>query len=184
MKIPFSRTIRKIFKRYKSNGWIFSDYRKQLYIAEYAVWKKYYAPFSLEGKTILDVGAGEGETARFFIEQGAASVICIEFDHECLLSLRANARNRPITVIPEKFKIEHLNLDFDFMKMDIEGYEEALLGMNIEFPCVIEVHGLQLLDRFISQGYKLVHQGYKCWYGLVTKNLDSLYFLKSSYQQA
>ena len=171
MKIPFSRTIRKKL-RYRCNGWVFSDYRKDLYISEYPQWLEHYVPFSLVGKTILDVGAGEGETARFFLEQGATFVICIEPDPKCLLALRANAKNRPITVIPEKFKLEHLKLTFDFMKMDIEGYEEALLGEKIDFPCVIEIHGLQLLDKFTSQGYKLVHQADRCWYGLVTKNLE------------
>ncbi len=54
------------------------------------------------------------------------------------------------------------------MQMDIEGYEEALLGVELSVPAVIEVHGLQLRDKFLKKGYRIsysnfdVERGFAC----------------------
>ena len=48
-------------------------------ILEWRVWEKCYLPdFPLKEKTVLDVGAGCGETVLFYILHGAKKVIAIE----------------------------------------------------------------------------------------------------------
>lgn len=55
---------------------------------EWKIWEKYYLPpFPLYGKTILDVGAGCGETAFFYILYGAKKIIAIEPDVKALKCL-------------------------------------------------------------------------------------------------
>jgi predicted RNA methylase len=118
---------------------------------------------------VLDVGAGEGETARFFLEHGAKSVICIEKNINCAKWLRKNAECHPISYFIKPFELNDLNMNFDFLKMDIEGYEEMLLDKHvvIQKPCVVEVHGLQLWDRFQELGYvvknKHIDYGAECF---------------------
>ena len=152
MRFPLSRTVKNYLMRlgYKSNGWDFSSERRDMFLYEHDEWLKYYLPISMKGLTVLDVGAGEGETARFYLEHGAKKVLCVEPDKNCFMRLKENAVGRPLVCFNKRFSIDDLNLLFDFMKMDIEGYEEALLDVPIKKPCVIEVHGLQL--RKIQEG--------------------------------
>lgn len=144
---------------YRSKDWKFSSHRKTMISWELEEWKKYYLPIDLRALTVLDVGAGEGETAKFFLEHGAKNVICIEADPKCFANLRLNAQYHPILSVCRRFDLQDLKtLKFDFMKMDIEGYEEELLLTNhIYFPCIIEVHGMQLRDRFLKRGFLLAH---------------------------
>ena len=96
--IPFQRTIglyAKEYFLYKPNGWVFSKGRKEMFIGEYKEWEKWYLPIDVKGLIILDVGAGEGESARFFLEHGAKKVICIEMDDVCFKRLELNARGKP-----------------------------------------------------------------------------------------
>lgn len=130
-------------------------------IAEWDIWKKYYLPrFSLNGKTILDVGAGCGETAFFYFLHGAKKIIAIEPYVMAVQCLKENARvNRwNIKIIPEEFKTEHLKIPHDFMKMDIEGQEKELLKLpEITKPCVVEVHSNDLKRKFENKGFQKVH---------------------------
>lgn len=51
---------------------------------------------------------------------------------------------------------------FDFIKIDIEGYEETLLKhMNIlTKPMIIETHGIPLYNRFIKAGFRPYRNNY------------------------
>jgi SAM-dependent methyltransferase len=140
---------------YRSNGWNFSSERRDMFLYEYEDWLKHYLPISMKGLTVLDVGAGEGETARFYLEHGAKKVLCIEPDKACFIRLRENALGRPLECFHKRFSVDDLYLPFDFMKMDIEGYEETLLDVLVEKPCVVEVHGLQLREKFGKAGYTI-----------------------------
>ncbi len=138
-------------------------------IHESLSWKKHYLPISLRNLTVLDIGAGEGETARLFLDNGAAKVICIEPSYEAFIILRRNAVSHPIVPINKSFEMSDLvTQSFDFLKMDIEGYEECLLGTKLSCPAVIEVHGLQLRDRFEAAGWRIEYpsledmKGYSC----------------------
>jgi SAM-dependent methyltransferase len=123
---------------------------------EWLDWEKYYLPKSgLVGRTVLDVGAGCGETAHFFFSHGARQVIAIEMDPGQLKLLsrnadvnRWNANGRRLKIIPRPFELADLQREeFDFVKMDIEGGESALLQLPaLDFPIVLEVHSDQLRD--------------------------------------
>jgi SAM-dependent methyltransferase len=106
-------------------------------------WERYYLPpFDLKGKTVLDVGAGCGETALFYFKHGARKVICVEANPQSLSFLRENSLKGDwnTEIIEGLFSLDMLNLDFDFMKMDCEGCESLLRGSDHLSPCVIEVH--------------------------------------------
>lgn len=62
--------------------------------------------------------------------------------------------------INRKFQLSDLDLDCDFVKIDIEGYEEELLDVDIKKPVVLEVHGLQLRDKFRAKGYSIAESDY------------------------
>lgn len=156
MKLPFSRTVKtwlKIRRTYRSKGWIFSSNRRYIYVFDMDEWLKYYLPFSVEGLTILDVGAGEGETARFYLEHGAKKVICIESDPEAFKLLLKNSQGRSMVCLNKKFSISDLNMDFDLVKVDIEGDEEALLNVDCKKAIVVEIHSPQLAEKFRDKGY-------------------------------
>lgn len=162
--IPFSGTIkewweqRKFLSELERTKWQFSQTRLHLLLNEGRDWARYYLPIDLTGLTVLDVGAGEGETAKFFLDHGAAKIICIEPDPRANKILETNAFNHPgkIEIHPKFFELSDLSLKHDFMKMDIEGYEESLLsGAQLPVASVIEVHGLQLRDKFKKQNYRI-----------------------------
>lgn len=122
----------------------------------------YKPPFSLKGKTVLDLGACCGESAWYFLEVlGADKVFCVESDAFNIKLLRYNREVSKLNfeVIPEKFKIEHLQLPFDFLKCDIEG-SESLLADCFErepcgWPCVVEAHSEELRNRFEMLGFSV-----------------------------
>jgi hypothetical protein len=76
-KPPFYRTVYTFLHPYKADGWVFSDFRKTIFIGEYADWETFYLPVNVKGLTVLDVGAGEGETARFYLEHGAKKLFAL-----------------------------------------------------------------------------------------------------------
>jgi SAM-dependent methyltransferase len=158
--------------RYRSKGWKFSRERRGMFVDEGDEWKKHYLPINVKGLTVLDVGAGEGETARFFLEHGARKVLCIEPDEACFRRLTENARDRPLTCFKKRFSKDDLNLPFDFMKMDIEGFEVELLGAHFGKPCVVEVHGQELRERFAGEGYAIEDNLMHIYTSFAYKNLE------------
>ena len=79
--------------REKSRKWtvqLLENYAMTM-IREWGIWNKYYLPnFSLEGKTVLDVGAGCGETALFYFLNGASKIFAIEPNEEAYKLLLEN----------------------------------------------------------------------------------------------
>lgn len=163
MILPFTRMLhnyvvgRQVAASLKMVGWCFSSFRAAMIPAELSNWQIFYQPINLEGKTVLDVGAGEGETAKFFLERGAARVVCVEPDVESYRNLLKNSlRFKGIVAVNDRFRVGMIwQFKPDFVKVDIEGYEECLLGVRLPCPAVVEVHGLQLRDRFQAAGYKI-----------------------------
>jgi SAM-dependent methyltransferase len=157
-KMPLDRTIRnwlKLRKLRRLKDWKFSHIREQFIVNEYDKWESAYLPISVQGLRVLDVGAGEGETAMMFLNHGATHVICIEPDKKSFDMLLKNASRHDgkLTCINERFSLKNLKLPFDFMKVDIEGYEEILLNISLDKPSAMEVHGLQLRDKFAKKGF-------------------------------
>ena len=129
-----------------------TPYYFELLWREWRSWKNWYLPpWSLTGKTVLDVGAGCGETALFYYLHGASRVIAIEPLTSLVPLLRKNmSRNKwDMKVVEGPFDLSMLDWDFDFMKMDGEGCEAQLLKANSIPPCAIEVH-----DKVIVDGLK------------------------------
>ena len=124
---------------------------------ELPLWEKLYLPRSLLGKTVLDVGAGCGETAFFYIYHGAKRVVCIESDTLACKLIRVNRQrlNLNVEIICSKFNLDHLYIPHDFMKMDIEGGESLLLGWHGKLQeCVIETHD-PIISSVLSSKYGL-----------------------------
>ena len=161
MKMPFSRTIKNSIKTYtlrrqlERENWFFSPFRISQIVIEEKEWYRAYAPVKVQGKTILDIGGGEGETARFYLKNGAAKVYVIECCQEAFCILTKNASfHHGVVPVNKRFELSDLKLqNVDFAKCDIEGYEEVLIGVEPTFPMVVEVHGLQLRDRFKEAGW-------------------------------
>ena len=141
----------------KRERWVFSGFKVDLIARESADWKRYYLPFSVKDKVVLDVGAGEGETARFFLKHGAKKVTCIEANQKAFDNLHRNSlEHNNITAVFKRFSLSDLTaFPCGFLKVDIEGYEECLLTAQLPFSAVIEVHGLQLRDKFRDKGYRI-----------------------------
>lgn len=120
-------------------------------VCEWKDWIRFYLPhFSLKEKTVLDVGAGCGETAYFYFQHGAEKIIAIEMDELQVSLLKKNAEVNKwnIKLIPRAFEIEDLRREkFDLAKIDIEGGERELLKLDkIDFPLVLEAHGTYMRD--------------------------------------
>lgn len=120
------------------------------------VWRRYYLPpFPLEGKTVLDIGAGCGETIYFYLLNGAKKVIANEIDPESVAFIEKNAllNDWNVEIINGAFDIAMLSTySHDFMKMDIEGGEKCLVHFNGDLkPCVIEVHDDETKERLVSR---------------------------------
>jgi len=175
VRAPFMRTINEIRaeRRFKASleasDWHFSAFRERMIRQESSDWKRNYLPISVKNLVVLDVGAGEGETARFFLDNGARKVICIEPSKESFTYLKRNSVSHPIVPLNKFFEMSDLSTQsFDFLKMDIEGYEESLLQTALSCPAVVEVHGLQLKDKFQKAGWRIKYRnpadakGYNC----------------------
>jgi hypothetical protein len=160
---PFQRTVKKKIRNHNvksdlaKTGWKFSPSRLKMIQEEEAIWQQYYLPVDVSNKTVLDIGAGEGETAWFYLKHGAKKVVCVEPEKEAYNRLLGNAVGKPMEAINRIFRLDDLNLKYDFLKVDIEGYEEALLNVELKKPAIIEVHGLQLRDRFKLKNYRILY---------------------------
>jgi len=115
-------------------------------------WNRYYSILPVRDKTVLDVGAGCGESAFFFLKHNARKVICVEPNPAAVECLQENVTRNGwnVQVLGEPFSLEMLDtLQFDCMKMDCEGCESALLEYEKPLPpSIIELHSTDLLIQF------------------------------------
>jgi len=126
-----------------------------LFAHEWGIWRRWYAPTSLKGKIVLDVGAGCGETAFFYFREGARKVICVEPDKAALECLEENAGRHSwnVEVLAEEFRVEMLKeCRFDFMKMDGEGCEAELLKVTrLPTEAIVESHSSELTQTLAER---------------------------------
>jgi SAM-dependent methyltransferase len=136
------------------------DYRIPSYVqgffTEWNRWKRQYEPpFNLKGKTVLDAGSGCGETAFHFFKWGAKRVICVDRNPlACgVMEENAEANGWDAVVLCEPFNEEHMNLPFEFAKIDVEGGESCLLSLQElpPKPMVAEVHSAYLIKEFTER---------------------------------
>lgn len=96
------------------------SYRK-ITAKELPDWHRIYLP--VKGN-VVDMGAGCGETAFFFLQHGAEHVIAFEDNLDCLKHLYANfGKDSRVTIIPMRI---------GYWKSDIDGSENG---------SVFETHG-------------------------------------------
>ena len=126
--------------------------------AERHIWIHHYKP-PKQNATILDAGAGCGETAWFFFNEfKAKKVICVEpnKDRFNLLESNAKSNNWNVELINDIIRPEHIERkDIDFMKMDIEGAEKEFINFKLP-PSAIETH-----TKMITQAYVNNNQGFR-----------------------
>jgi hypothetical protein len=128
-------------------------------IHEYTKYPRDYKfPSSLKDKTILDIGAGCGETIFFFALKGCKNFVAVEPNPRCANLLQKNAKinSLNVRVYNDVFRKSHLKENFDFIKCDCEGGESILLEEEISKPISLEVHGLDLIKKFREKHFKNV----------------------------
>ena|SRR2546425_7152558 len=89
-------------------------------------WHEWYLPVK---STVLDIGAGCGETAFFYLNHGAKKVICVEANPKAVELLKRNFGGDNRVVIVEA----HV----DSIKIDIEGSERDMI-LETHFPFKLE----------------------------------------------
>jgi len=115
----------------------------RMILRERIAWERFYR-VDVRGKTVLDVGAGCGESAWFFFKQGAKKVIAVGSDIKCIPFLKINrdANMWDMDVVCARFSLQHLSIPHDFVKIDVEGAELILLSSSLKElgPCRVELH--------------------------------------------
>jgi SAM-dependent methyltransferase len=138
---------------------------------------------NFKGKTVLDLGADYGSTARYFLRRGARRVVAVEGDPRLAEELEENFRGDG-RVVPIHLFIEGTEqvaelierFDPDLVKVDIEGAEKVLLdlprGLVKGREWLVEVHSDELYERLkrlflecglgvraflYSNGLKIIH---------------------------
>ncbi len=136
---------------------------------EWPIWEKYLLPsFPLEGKTVLDVGAAGGDTAFFYFTHGAKQVVGVEADpRRCkIFKLNAERLGWDARIICEPFSARHLSIPHDFLKVDCDGGETALLEVDSIKPSAMELHpwivGQGTVDQIVSK-FKMSHLDSYLW---------------------
>lgn len=131
-----------------------------IYFEEHNRWRKQYLPpYGIMDKVVLDIGAGCGESAKFFLDYGASKVICIECNDLAYSYLEKNSKvDSRIIPIHKSFEGNDLSkYEHDFTKIDIDGYETPYLYEIINHfkPCVIEAHNHYIIDTLKNNGFKV-----------------------------
>lgn len=145
-------------------SWAFSIPYGLIYLKDRGRWLNEYVPLSgLENKRVLDIGAGCGESAKFFLDNGASRVVAVENNVGARIYLKSNAlRNKGLIVSNRPTFDPYYHLkdpeSFDLVKCDIEGYEIHLAEYLERNPplnkdIILEVHSVYMRDRFYQLGF-------------------------------
>ena len=94
-----------------------------------AKYTRLYGNLRVEGLTVLDLGAANGDTAYFFLSRGAARVITFEAKNELKRSLEAYFHGDYRVESHGAYRGELILADV--MKMDIEGSERDYLSEEL-----------------------------------------------------
>lgn len=134
-----------------------------IYLIEKKYWSYYIPPDGLKDKIVLDVGGGDGETAKYFLEHGANKVIVIESNLLCrkYLEYNSNIGNRLRYIMTDSYYLYLFNNKYDLLKLDIEGYEIKLLKYLDKLEdkdIILESHNNYITDKFLEKGFKLIKE--------------------------
>jgi hypothetical protein len=149
---------------------------KLAWFKESGEWEKEYIPKGgVQGKVVLDVGAGAGETAYFFFAHGASKVICVEPDQKAVAMLERNAAKLGwnVEILARPFTIADLGLPFDFMKLDAEQAGDTVMLQYFGKlpPLAMEIHSKEAADTLKARYpnlrvYKKYHWPFNTWFGV------------------
>ena len=123
-----------------------------------------YSLLPVKGKTVLDIGAYDGDTAELFLRLGAKRVICIEPDFNRYMKIIRNLywEGSPIIVDNKQYDETDLkNYNWDCMKMDCEGYEALLYEKGWHKyiqgrPVVLEAHNWHVKEELEKIGFTTI----------------------------
>ena len=116
------------------------DEHKNILENELRDWHEWYLPV---GDNVLDIGAGNGETAQFYLNHGAKKIICIEPKSE-LLTKNFGNDNRVI-IVPYRV---------DNIKSDCEGGEKNMI-VETHFPFYIEQLKNSSLQSYNTNAWRI-----------------------------
>ncbi len=124
------------------------------------------------GKRVLDIGASNGDTADFFLRNGAVAVIAVELDEGFYRQLEENSRRIPEIIplwkdagCPRVWEELIQTYKPDVVKADCEGCEVHLFTIpdevfRIPEQYIIELHMEAYLESFVARctrnGYEVV----------------------------
>ena len=122
--------------------------------SELGLWHRIYLPIP-DNATVLDLGAGCGETALFYLKHGAQKVVAIESNRQCFENLVRNFESST-QVVP-------LNETINQIKCDIEGSENGMV-VETHFP-----FKLKKLEKPVPFGHVWLWRLEKDWGNILTK---------------
>lgn len=163
--------------------------QKEYRIADERLYGQYllHLDYDYENKVVLDIGAEVGTSADFFLKRGAKYVFCVEGDpkeaakcHENIITFFPGLAQAINFFIDSPFGFDRILSAYgatsptpaDIIKIDIEGWECCLLGMNDDILAaqkefIIDTHS-KLLTKLISE--KLVKNGFQ----ILTDNIGDV----------
>jgi len=139
---------------------------------------EHHWPINVKGRIILDLGADYGSTAEYFLRKGAARVICVEGNPSYYRRLQENLKYLPNCIAIYKYLrspgdfVEVLANYADVVKVDVEGAEKYLLGVERPFllqheQWIIELHRnidkKALINHFEQVGFYLINKFNFAW---------------------
>ncbi len=74
---------------------------------------KCYSTLDVENKTVLDIGAYIGDSARLFLKNGAVKVICVEAQEKYARKIT----DKRCVIVNKKFTLDMLNIYHDCAKL-------------------------------------------------------------------
>jgi hypothetical protein len=102
--------------------------------------------------TILDVGAGEGETIAFWFLHGYSKFVAVEIDRQQTRRLQRSVRtNNRLKITFSDTYVQFLDA-VQFAKIDCEGCESEMLtdAKKVQYSFAMERHSRFLEERFRS----------------------------------
>jgi hypothetical protein len=131
-----------------SKNFVLSEKRMAFIICEWKDWVNYYLPkYANKDTVIVDVGAGEGETAIFFYLHGYRNFVLIEKEPNKNIYLNAMALTNlgcSVTVLLQPFSLAMFDkipgYENCYFKLDCEGCEKEFLEAYHPFEFSLELH--------------------------------------------
>ena len=117
---------------YKGRNILFLYTTYEAFIIHEVFHKEAYKKLNVNGMEVIDIGASVGDTAIYFMLNGAKNVIAYETSKErCALALQNIALNHlegAITILNQEYKPSRSDAGKVF-KIDCDGYEYGLLPL-------------------------------------------------------